>query len=145
MPERWSPADSPEVRAWKDAITLGANRYLDRERRLSAFLNEGKVILKYEIHVDAQPDPAGGWSREFRVELHFDDNPEFVAFDRTLGGRIMHTTFNDNDLSIWSTEQINSHVWTQLALDYPQLRPVMAAAQRALVIVDKPPPPEYAG
>ena len=82
--------------------------------------------MRYEIHVDTQPTPEGGWAIEsFFVEVHHDDNPEWPS----TGGRISTVSFKQDERlggraevpASWDLEYINQCVITQLKLERPEL------------------------
>lgn len=49
----------------------------------------------YNIIVDSQPEPSGGWTQTITVEIEMDSNPEFVE---TFGeGAVLHFYYTAMD------------------------------------------------
>ena len=50
--------------------------------------------MRYEIHVDSQPSPTGGWDREFFIEVNFDDKPQWTHL---APGHVEKVTFAEEE------------------------------------------------
>lgn len=59
---------------------------------------EGGDKLIYNIIVNSQPDPTGGWTQEIAIELEVDLNPEFVELFGE--GAVVRSTIEGSDWSI---------------------------------------------
>jgi hypothetical protein len=71
----------------------------------------------YNIIVDSQPDPTGGWSQIIKVELHTDQNPPLAPI---FGEGVMLLFVMEGD--DWSIPAIDADVRGRLQEDLEELQ-----------------------